>query len=156
MEGVKVSIGDGVSNETLIILKAGPGICKLNFKDIVVHSSRKGAERSQHSTRSDNFKGIFAIYVLSAALLLVGAAWACVKCQQRYGGAKYQKLDMELPVASGGKTETGAAEGWDSNWGDSWDDEEAPMTPQRTSNPSSRGLASRRSNNKDGWQNWKD
>ena len=76
------------------------------------------------------------------------------RTRKQDGEPAYQKLDMsDLPVSVGGKKEPDhQSDKWDDNWGDDWDDEEAPMTPSKPlPNPSSKGLAPRRST-KDGWK----
>ncbi|KAL6522285.1 hypothetical protein OROHE_016838 [Orobanche hederae] len=64
---------------------------------------------------------------------------------------------MELPVSDGVKVDTELTGGWDDNWADIWDDEEAPKTHNTPSMPitpnfSSQGASSRRI--KKNW--WKD
>ncbi|XP_058095970.1 uncharacterized protein LOC131241242 [Magnolia sinica] len=155
---VKASIGSSIGSsvsDRMIVLKTGTGVCKLDLPDIP--NSGKGTEHAPQSRYSIIFTHAFAICVFVAAVLLIGAAWACVKFRKGQG-FRYRKVEMELPVSNGGKMESDTSDGWDNSWGDNWDDEEAPKTPsQPVSNLSSKGLASRRSNNKDGWQNsWKD
>ncbi|KAF2313444.1 hypothetical protein GH714_011039 [Hevea brasiliensis] len=68
-------------------------------------------------------------------------------------GSKYERLDMDLPVSSGGKADSEVKNGWDNSWGDDWDDEEALKTPSLsvTTSLSSKGLASRQLS-KEGWK----
>lgn len=150
---VKVSVRDG-ANDTVIVLKAGEGNCSLDFRNMISNSIRKSEASTlfgyvRLSTRSS------LICIFLAAAALIGVVWLCVRFRRMHrqeGSPGYQKVEMGLPMSSGGKKDAGEADGWDNSWGDTWDDEEAPMTPSNpVLNPSSKGLASRRSN-KDGWK----
>ncbi|XVE64699.1 hypothetical protein DITRI_Ditri07aG0122100 [Diplodiscus trichospermus] len=145
---VKVSIkGSGMKN--LIVLKDSSGECSLDFKDLIVHNSAKSYVNFLSQTPTTGF-------ILVAAILMLASGWMCMSFRRRKltrSGLKYQKLDMELPVSGGAKAEPDVNDGWDNSWGDSWDDEEAPMTPSMPVTPSlsSKGLASRRLS-KEGWK----
>ncbi|KAG2680890.1 hypothetical protein I3760_11G119200 [Carya illinoinensis] len=120
-EKVKLSVIDG-GTDSLIILTAGSGNCIIDVRNLIAHSSQKAFD-----------------------------AWMCISFRRRHlsgKGSKYQKLDMELPVSSGGKSELDTKDGWENSWDDTWDDEEAPKTPSMpvTSGLSAKGLASRRMN----------
>lgn len=145
------------SNYTVIVLTAGSGHCELDFRDMILPESSTKVEYPSMSTYSSHLTRNLAVYLFIAAVLFIGVAWACLTLRRRHD-PRYQKVETELPVSNRGKVETDASDGWDNNWGDTWDDEEAPKTPSRPlANLSSKGLAPRRSNNKDGWQNsWKD
>ncbi|XP_010913745.1 uncharacterized protein [Elaeis guineensis] len=150
---VKVSVSDGTS-DTTIILKAGKGHCSLNLRNMISSSVRR-SEASKLSGFINIPLRASIIFVLMATVVLIGAAWLCIRYRQMYhqeDGLKYQKVEVALPVSTGGKKETDEADGWNNNWEDGWDDEEAPKTPSNLlSNPSSKGLASRRLN-KDSWK----
>ncbi|KAG9448308.1 hypothetical protein H6P81_014436 [Aristolochia fimbriata] len=146
---VKVSVGS-VINNTSVNLTTGSGYCNLDFRDLNLPNT----EQTEHLLMStlSIFPSASALYLLLAMVLLAASAWTCIRFWKRNEHG-YEKVDMELPVSAGGKTENGQTDGWDNSWGDSWDDEEAPMTPSKpVSCLSSKGLASRRSNNKDGWK----
>ncbi|XP_068666296.1 uncharacterized protein [Aristolochia californica] len=146
---VKVSVGNVVNNASLN-LTTGSGHCNLDFRDLnLLPNSGQKTEHLLMSTFSI-FPRASALYLLLAMILLAGSAWTCIRFWKR---SEYEKVDMELPVSAGGKMENGQTDGWDNSWGDSWDDEEAPKTPSKpVSSLSSKGLAPRRSNNKDGWK----
>ncbi|GKB76749.1 hypothetical protein Tco_0943644, partial [Tanacetum coccineum] len=79
---------------------------------------------------------------------IVGLTYAFVNYRQNKG-AKYQKLDAELPVSGGPKLDFDQKDGWNDNWSDDWgDDVEAPHTPSMPLTPSisSAGVSSRRGN----------
>ncbi|XP_008776203.2 uncharacterized protein LOC103696379 [Phoenix dactylifera] len=149
---VKVSVDS--TNDTTIILEAGKGHCSLNLRNTISDSVRR-SETSKLSGFVNLALRASILHVLLAAVVLIGAAWLCIRYRQMYhqeDGPKYQKVEVGLPVSTGGKKETEEADGWNNNWGDGWDDEEAPKTPSSIlSNPSSKGLASRRLN-KDIWK----
>jgi hypothetical protein len=154
---VKVSITGGGS-ENLIVLTAGKGQCKLDIKDTIAHYLGKELHKSHESADIINsMSRTSTIAVLSfAALLILASGWMCISFRRKhlsYNNPRYQRLEMELPVSGGGKTESKTNDGWDNNWGDDWDDEEAPKTPSLPVTPSlsSKGLASRRLS-KDGWK----
>lgn len=155
---VKVSI-ENDSNDTVIVLTAGYGHCKLDFRDMVFPDTGRKVEYTPTSTYSSQLRRNLAIYaIFIAVVLIIGVAWACLTLRRRHDDPRYQKVETELPISSGGKMEIDESDGWDNSWGDNWDDEEAPKTPSRLiANLSSKGLTPRRSNYKDGWQNsWKD
>ncbi|KAF8412127.1 hypothetical protein HHK36_000083 [Tetracentron sinense] len=142
---VKVSIGE-VGNETVILLKAGKGLCNLDFSDLVRQNS---VEKTGFSPQPTDIKPPIRtssiVYISFGALLVLASAWMYVRFRRRHlpsNGARYQKL----PVSSVRKTDSYVTNGWDNSWGDSWDDEEAPKTPAIPVTPSlsSKGLASRR------------
>ncbi|XP_021279875.1 uncharacterized protein LOC110413421 [Herrania umbratica] len=145
---VKVSIKDsGTGN--LIVLKDGRGECSLDFKDLIVHNSAESYVNFLSQTPTTTF-------IFVAAILILASGWMCMSFKRRQlarSGLKYQRLDMELPVSAGAKTERDVNDGWDNSWGNNWDDEEAPMTPLMPVTPSlsSKGLASRRLS-KEGWK----
>ncbi|PUZ64697.1 hypothetical protein GQ55_3G163600 [Panicum hallii var. hallii] len=141
---VSVSISDAANN-TAIVLKVAGESCAINIHSAVAREAGRVIRMPLTST-----------YTLLPVVLLFAVVGVCVKlwrmCKQD-GGPAYQKLDIaELPVSIGGKKEPNQSDKWDDNWGDDWDDEEAPMTPSKPiPNPSSKGLAPRRST-KDGWK----
>ncbi|KAL9369467.1 hypothetical protein Peur_040666 [Populus x canadensis] len=154
---VKVSITGGGS-ENLIVLTAGKVQCKLDIKDTIAHYLGKELHKSHESADIINsMSRTSTIAVLSfAALLVLASGWMCISFRRKhlsYNNPRYQRLEMELPVSGGGKTESKTNDGWDNNWGDDWDDQEAPKTPSLPVTPSlsSKGLASRRLS-KDGWK----
>ncbi|XP_007040503.2 PREDICTED: uncharacterized protein LOC18606692 isoform X1 [Theobroma cacao] len=145
---VKVSIKDsGTGN--LIVLKDGRGECSLDFKDLIVHNSAESYVNFLSQTPTTTL-------IFVAAILILASGWMCMSFKRRQlarSGLKYQRLDMELPVSAGAKTEPDVNDGWDNSWGNNWEDEEAPMTPLMPVTPSlsSKGLASRRLS-KEGWK----
>lgn len=143
---VKVSVKDG-ANDTTIILNADDGNCSLNLRNMIPTSVR--SETSRYLSFPAR---TLSISMFLGVVVFVAAAWLCIRLWRTYGKSipSYQKVDMVLPVSTGGSKETNEADGWDNSWGDDWDDE-APKTPQLVSTPSSKGLASRRLN-KDGWK----
>ncbi|CAL9063793.1 uncharacterized protein LOC135625255 [Musa acuminata AAA Group] len=145
-EEVKVFVKDG-ANDTTIILNADDGNCSLNLRNMIPTSVR--GETSRYLSF---LARTLSISMFLGVVVLVAAAWLCIRLWRTYGKSipSYQKVDMVLPVSTGGSKETDEADGWDNSWGDDWDDE-APKTPQLVSTPSSKGLASRRLN-KDGWK----
>ncbi|GAY39274.1 hypothetical protein CUMW_043120 [Citrus unshiu] len=141
----------------LITIKAGNGNCRLDFKDLMAHNS---GEDFDNSLKSTYFKFLSkkptVPFISFAALLILASGCLCVslRCKQLSSGkSKYQRLDMEVPVASLGNSESDNNHGWDNSWDDNWDDEEAPKTPSLPVTPSlsSKGLASRRLS-KEGWK----
>lgn len=141
----------------LITIKAGNGNCRLDFKDLMAHNS---GEDFDNSLKSTYFKFLSkkptVPFITFAALLILASGCLCVslRCRQLSSGkSKYQRLDMEVPVASLGNSESDNNHGWDNSWDDNWDDEEAPKTPSLPVTPSlsSKGLASRRLS-KEGWK----
>ncbi|KDP25306.1 hypothetical protein JCGZ_20462 [Jatropha curcas] len=152
---VKVSITDrGGGN--LIVLRAGNGHCNLDIKHVMANVGKE--LDSSHKSAYLNFKSQTPIIVVlaCAALLILAAGWTCISIRRKQlssSGSKYQRLDMDLPVSGVGKAESELNDGWDNNWGDDWDDEEAPKTPTLPVTPSlsSKGLASRRLS-KEGWK----
>lgn len=151
---INVSLRDG-ANDTMIVLKAGEWHCSLNLRNTLSGNARETSRVSSYINRRSRAASIF---VLLAAVGIIGSALLCIKFwrrrpHSREGSSAYQKVDMALPVSSGGKKEPDLSDLWDNNWGDGWDDDvEAPITPSKpSSTPSSKGLASRRSA-KDGWK----
>ncbi|PWA95043.1 hypothetical protein CTI12_AA053720 [Artemisia annua] len=141
---VMVSIGDG-RRENFITLKTREGSCRLDFIDFINHNP----------LTYPHMKIISPLFLLIplAILIVVGLAYACVNYRQNKG-AKYQKLDAELPVSGGPKIDFDQKDGWNDNWSDDWgDDVEAPHTPSMPLTPSisSAGVSSRRST-KDAWK----
>ncbi|KAF8380077.1 hypothetical protein HHK36_027547 [Tetracentron sinense] len=148
---VKVSFVEGGNgNEAMIVLKAGNGGCNLDFRDLIMHNSIKKTKYSPKSTYFNLLMPTPSIMYMSlGALLLLASAWMCARFRRRHlpsSEAIYQKLETELPLSGGGKTESDHTSGWENSWGDNWDDVEAPMTPTKPVTPSlsSKGLASRR------------
>ncbi|OEL13924.1 hypothetical protein BAE44_0025060 [Dichanthelium oligosanthes] len=141
---VSVSISDA-GNNTAIVLKVTGGSCTVSIHSAITREAGRVVRMPLTST-----------YTLVPVFLLLAVVGVYIKlrrmCKQD-GGPAYQKLDTaELPVSIGGKKEPNQSNKWDDNWGDDWDDEEAPMTPSKPMpNPSSKGLAPRRST-KDGWK----
>ncbi|XP_042039180.1 uncharacterized protein LOC121784957 isoform X2 [Salvia splendens] len=123
---VKVSLGD-VENGHFVVLTAGHGNCTLNLKDESM--SRK---TDNHNPSSSNLSIYWPTLsrgvVFLGGLVIVGISiFMCSKSGRNYftkKDRKYQRLDMELPVSHG----TNAIDSWDNSWGDTWDDEEAPVT----------------------------
>ncbi|RLN30097.1 uncharacterized protein C2845_PM05G28720 [Panicum miliaceum] len=141
---VSVSISD-TANNTAIVLKVAGESCAVNIHSAIAREAGRVIRMPLTST-----------YTLVPVFLLLAVVGVCVKLRRMHkqdGGPAYQKLDIaELPVSIGGKKEPNQSDKWDNNWGDDWDDEEAPMTPSKPiPNPSSKGLAPRRST-KDGWK----
>lgn len=155
-EQVKVTVKNG-GTDNLIVLTAGNGNCSLSLKDLIAHSLRKEADYTSQSTYIKFFNRTpFVAFIIFAALLLLASIWTCLSFRRRHfpsNGSNYQKLDMELPISDGGKTDLELNAGWDDSWGDSWDDEEAPKTPSMPVTPSlsSQRISSRRVN-KEGWK----
>ncbi|XP_042505997.1 uncharacterized protein LOC122082469 [Macadamia integrifolia] len=149
---VKVAIGDG-GNDTLITLTAGSGDCLLDFRDLTLHNLGRKIDHSTISKYANLLTQAPSAVYMSAGVLLLLVASACMFIRFRRthipsDGSKYQKLETELPISGGGKTEVEATDGWDNSWDDNWDDEEAPVTASKPVTPSvsSKGLASRRLN----------
>uniref|UniRef100_A0A0A9GCJ6 DUF7356 domain-containing protein n=1 Tax=Arundo donax TaxID=35708 RepID=A0A0A9GCJ6_ARUDO len=141
---VSFSISDAANN-TAINLKIAEETCTINIHSAI---TREAGQVMQMRLTS--------IYTLVPVFVLLGMVVVCIKLQRmrkQDGDPAYQKLDTaELPVSVGGKKELDQFDKWDDNWGDDWDDEEAPLTPSKPMpNPSSKGLAPRRST-KDGWK----
>ncbi|XP_071703492.1 uncharacterized protein [Rutidosis leptorrhynchoides] len=151
-----VSIGDG-KTEKLITLKTNEGSCSLDFIDFLTHNPMKKSNRTPQLTYTNLFRRTPFLGLISLAFVLVlVSVLVCVTYQRRRflnNGAKYQKLDAELPVSGGPKIDFNEKDGWDDNWGDDWDDVEAPSTPSMPLTPSisSAGVSSRRVN-KDAWK----
>ncbi|GJX70286.1 hypothetical protein Tco_0307457 [Tanacetum coccineum] len=141
---VMVSIGDG-RREKDITLKTSEGSCSLDFIDFINHNPLTYPHMQIISP-------LFLLIPL-AFLIVVGLTYAFVNYRQNKG-AKYQKLDAELPVSGGPKLDFDQKDGWNDNWSDDWgDDVEAPHTPSMPLTPSisSAGVSSRRST-KDAWK----
>lgn len=152
---VKVLIRKGGPGN-LIVLTAGNGNCSLDFRDLIAQSSKKETEYTSQSTYINRFKRIPSIgFICLGALLVMVSILTCVTFRRKHftSNSKYQRLDMELPVSGGAKTDSDLNDGWDNNWSDGWDDEEAPKTPSMPVTPSlsSQGVSSRRGK-KDGWK----
>ncbi|CAL4894951.1 unnamed protein product [Urochloa decumbens] len=140
---VSVSISDAANNT--VVLKVGGESCTINIHSAITRDAGRVIRMPLTST-----------YTLVPVFLLLAVVGVCIKLRRmrkQDNGPAYQKPDTaELPVSVGGKKETNQSDKWDDNWGDDWDDEEAPMTPSKPMpNPSSKGLAPRRSM-KDGWK----
>jgi len=141
---VSVSISDAANN-TAIVLKVAGESCAVNIHCAIAREAGRVIRVPLTST-----------YTLVPVFLLLALVGVCIKLRRmrkQDGGPPFQKLDIvELPVSIGGKKVPNQSKKWDDNWGDDWDDEEAPMTPSKPiPNPSSKGLAPRRST-KDGWK----
>ncbi|KVH95345.1 uncharacterized protein LOC112527631 [Cynara cardunculus var. scolymus] len=153
---VMVSIGDG-KTERLITLKTHKGNCSLDFMDFLTHNPMKKSNYMSQLTFTNLFRRTPFLGLISLAfLLIIASVLVCVTYQRRRflnNGTKYQKLDAELPVSGGPKTDFDQKGGWDDNWSDDWDDVEAPSTPSMPLTPSisSAGVSSRRVN-KDAWK----
>ncbi|KAI3787565.1 hypothetical protein L1987_42129 [Smallanthus sonchifolius] len=153
---VMVSIGDG-KTEKFITLKTREGSCNLDFMDFLTHNPMKKSNYMSQLTYTNLFRRTPFLGLLSLALILViVSVVVCVTYQKRRfvnNGAKYQKLDAELPVSGGPKVDFDQKDGWDDSWSDDWDDVEAPNTPSMPLTPSisSAGVSSRRIN-KDAWK----
>lgn len=145
--------------ETSLVLKTGTGSCILDFRDLIAQNT---IEESNHSLQPTYLnilsqKPIIA-FASFAGLLILASTCICISIRRKSianNASKYQRLDMELPVAATAvKTDNiSSNDGWDNSWGDGWDDEEAPMTPTLPVTPSlsAKGLAPRRLN-KEGWK----
>ncbi|KAL1552031.1 hypothetical protein AAHA92_12879 [Salvia divinorum] len=123
---VKVSLGD-VENGHFIVLTAGHGKCTLDLKD--EFASRKADNHNSSSSNLSISKPTLSRgVVFLGGLGIVGVLiFMCSKSGRNYftrKDRKYQRLDMELPVFHG----TNSNDSWDNSWGDTWDDEEAPVT----------------------------
>ncbi|KAK3134782.1 hypothetical protein QOZ80_5BG0410650 [Eleusine coracana subsp. coracana] len=141
---VSVSTSD-TANNTAIVLKVAEETCTINIHSAITRETGPVMPMRLTST-----------YMLVPVFILLAVVGVCIKLRRsrkQDGGPAYQKLDAtELPVSIGGKKEPDQSDKWDDNWGDDWDDEEAPLTPSKPMpNPSSKGLAARRST-KDGWK----
>uniref|UniRef100_A0A0A9CN40 DUF7356 domain-containing protein n=1 Tax=Arundo donax TaxID=35708 RepID=A0A0A9CN40_ARUDO len=141
---VSFSISDAANNTT-INLKVAEETCTINIHSAITREAGQVIQMRLTST-----------YMLVPVFVLLAVVGVCIKLRRtpkQDGDPAYQKLDMaELPVSIGGKKEPDQSNKWDDNWGDDWDDEEAPLTPSKPMpNPSSKGLAPRRST-KDGWK----
>ncbi|EES19976.1 hypothetical protein BDA96_09G252600 [Sorghum bicolor] len=142
---VRVSVSDD-ANKATIVLKVAENSCNISIHNAITRETGRVIRMPLTST-----------YTLLPIFLLLAVVGVCImlrRTRKQDGEPAYQKLDMsDLPVSVGGKKETDdQSDKWDDNWGDDWDDEEAPMTPSKPlPNPSSKGLASRRST-KDGWK----
>lgn len=154
---VKVYVNEDSTKNSMIILQAGGGgdSCSLDFRNIISNSISK-SETFTMSRFISKSTGFALLCIFLAAAVIIGAAWLCIRFRPflpQKSGPKYQKLEVGLPVSTGGKKEANDGDdNWDNSWGNGWDEEEAPMTPSKTiSNPSLKGLASRRFN-KDGWK----
>ncbi|GAV65779.1 hypothetical protein CFOL_v3_09293 [Cephalotus follicularis] len=153
---VKVSVENG-GPDNLITLTAGNGHCSLDFRDLIVHNSEEESDNSLKLTYLSILSQKSTIALLSfAALFALATGWMYISFRRRQlskNSSNYQRLDMELPVSGGGKSESNINEGWNNNWDDDWEDEEAPKTPSMPVTPSlsSKGLAPRRLN-KEGWK----
>ncbi|KAF6140872.1 hypothetical protein GIB67_042285 [Kingdonia uniflora] len=155
---VKVSISKETSNGTSIILKVKDSQCIIDITTLTSHNLLEKTDLSnKKSSITDIITRTPILYISIAAVLVIASVWTCVRfCRrnQSKDGAKYQKIEMELPIFSEGKGEVdGNNDRWDDGWGDSWDDEEAPKTPSIPVTPSlsSKGLASRK-HTKDAWK----
>lgn len=152
---MKVSFGNGGSDNS-IVLTAGKDSCTLHFNDPIAKNSQKKTANNPVPTDSNFLTRTSTLAFLSLIVLVAAAsACICIRLKHKYSPSsvsKYEKLETELPVSGGGKTEAEVNEGWDDSWG-TWDDEEAPKTPSMPLTPSlsSRGLASRRLS-KEGWK----
>ncbi|KAG2625645.1 uncharacterized protein LOC120697782 isoform X1 [Panicum virgatum] len=140
---VSVSISDAANN-TAIVLKVAGESCAVNIHSAIAREAGRVIRVPLTST-----------YTLVPVFLLLAVVGVCIKLRRmrkQDGGPPFQIDIVELPVSIGGKKEPDQSNKWDGNWGDDWDDEEAPMTPSKPiPNPSSKGLAPRRST-KDGWK----
>lgn len=152
---VKVYVNEDIVKDSMIILQAGDGNCSLDFRNILPNSISKSENLIMPAFISTS-TGYVLLCICFAAAAVIGAAWLCIRLRplrRQEAGPKYQKLEVGLPVSSGGKKEAdGGDNGWEDSWENGWDEEEVPVTPSGTiSNPSLKGLASRRFN-KDGWK----
>ncbi|XP_062232210.1 uncharacterized protein LOC133929464 [Phragmites australis] len=141
---VSVSISDA-ANDTAIVLKVAEETCTINIHSAITRETGPVMRMRLTST-----------YTLVPVFVLLAVVGVCIKLRRtrkQDGDPAYQKLDTaELPVSIGDKKEPDQSDKWDDNWGDDWDDEEAPLTSSKPMpNPSSKGLAPRRST-KDGWK----
>ncbi|KAM3396642.1 hypothetical protein P3S68_000154 [Capsicum galapagoense] len=141
---MKVSIGNG-GNDNIIILKAGDGQCSLDFRGLIDNADK---------TSQFNYAFLSFGIMCLVAIALVATVLMYIKRRPLLSNDhKYQKLDMGLPVSSGGKAETLSTDGWDNNWDDNWDDEEAPIAPSLPVTPSlSSKSVSTRWSSKEGWK----
>lgn len=145
---VRVSVNDD-ANSTTIVIKVAEKSCNISIHSAITRETA-GSGRVIRMPLTPT-------YTLLLVFLLLVAVAVCIvvrRWRNQDGDPAYQKLDMsDLPVSVGGKKEhDDRSDKWDDNWGDDWDDEEAPVTPSKPlPNPSSKGLAPRRSA-KDGWK----
>ncbi|XP_031393688.1 uncharacterized protein LOC116205279 isoform X1 [Punica granatum] len=155
---VMVSIGK-LGSRSSIYLTAGNDNCTLDFKDMILHSTRKDFHGLM-SSQPTNFlrQKPMTAFIFFAALIVLATVAVFIGVRKKHflsGESKYQRLDMmELPVSNVVKPESSDfSEGWDESWGDGWDDEEVPKTPSMPVTPSvsSKGLAPRRAT-KEGWK----
>lgn len=152
---VKVFVNEDSAKDSMLILQAGGDNCSLDFRNIIPKSMSK-TETSTVSRFLSTSTGFVLLCIFLSASVVIGVAWICIRFPHflpQKTVPKYQKLEVGLPVSTGGKKGTDDGDdNWDNSWGNGWDEEEAPMTPSKAiSNPSLKGLASRRFN-KDGWK----
>ncbi|CAN1778569.1 hypothetical protein LINPERHAP1_LOCUS14427 [Linum perenne] len=157
---VKASI-NGKGRESSIILKTGTASsCSLDIRDLIDHNSGDNIKDSRGSTYTiSNLPLLLACFAgISMAVASARGLWITISKRRKLSNtssSNYQRLDMDLPVSGAGKKTTQSDDGWDNSWGDGWDDDEMPMTPNSmavTPSLSSKGLASRSRLGKDGWK----
>ncbi|WVZ99662.1 hypothetical protein U9M48_044925 [Paspalum notatum var. saurae] len=143
----QVTVSGDAANNTAIVLKIAEENCTINIHNAITRETGRVIRMPLTSTYTLVIGFTFLLFVV------VGVCIKLRRTRKQGGGLAYQKLDTaELPVSIGGKKELDQSDKWDDNWGDDWDDEEAPVTPSKPMpNPSSKGLAPRRST-KDGWK----
>lgn len=151
---MSVSTSDAANN-TAIVLKVAEEACTINIHGAIARGTNIHSAIARETGPVMRMR-LTSTYMLVPVFILIAVVGVCIKLRRtrkQDGGLPYQKLDTaELPVSIGGKKEPDQSEKWDDNWGDDWDDEEAPLTPSKPMpNPSSKGLAARRSA-KDGWK----
>ncbi|KAJ4771341.1 transmembrane protein [Rhynchospora pubera] len=145
---VKVYLTEG-AKDTTILLRSQESHCSLNLRNTLILEPPRTPSLYIHLLTRFTI-----ICILLAVTSLIVLAYLFVKFRRSHSevGLPYQRLDMELPVSTGGGTfsERGP-ENWN-NWGDVWLDEEAPLTPSKSSSkPLSKGLNPRKFS-KEGWK----
>ncbi|CAI9094295.1 OLC1v1030010C1 [Oldenlandia corymbosa var. corymbosa] len=165
-EKVMVTVGNGESDDSKIVLKAGNGNCMLDFKGMIAQSSLKrdpGFITQLSYVNLVKHSSSYVWFIPLAAILVIASVWIGVSFRRKYAatrnGSKYQKLEMELPVSSGVSKSSApppsSNDGWEDNWDDGWDDDDEevamPASSPVTSSLSSNGIAPRRIV-KDGWK----
>ncbi|KAF3340058.1 hypothetical protein FCM35_KLT15829 [Carex littledalei] len=141
---VKVSLTNG-ANDTTILLVSQESHCSLNLRNTLLLEPPRTSSLFIHLLT--RFTLICFLLVAVSFLVLT---YLFVKFRRSHPevGFLYQKLDLELPVSTGGRE---FSERQPENW-DSWHDEEAPLTPSKPlSKPLSKGLNSRKIS-KEGWK----
>ncbi|KAJ3684960.1 hypothetical protein LUZ61_014124 [Rhynchospora tenuis] len=145
---VKVYLTEG-AKDTTILLRSQESHCSLNLRNTLILEPPRTPSLYIHLLTRFTLGCI-----LLAVMSLIALTYLFVKFRRSHSevGLPYQRLDMELPVSTGGGAFSERnPENWN-NWGDVWLDEEAPLTPSKpSSKPLSKGLNPRKFS-KEGWK----